>query len=118
MKKQITCIGCPLGCAITVTMDQGTVTEVTGHSCKGGDKYARKEVTAPTRIVTSIVKVQGGDIQMLSVKTAADIPKEKIFDCMEALRSITVTAPIKIGDTILKNVCGLGVDVIATKEVN
>lgn len=118
MKKQITCIGCPLGCAITVTMDQGSITEITGYSCTRGDKYARKEVTAPTRIVTSIVKVKGGDLQMLSVKTAADIPKEKIFDCMEAINTITVTAPIKIGDIILKNVCATGVDIVATKDVN
>lgn len=118
MKKQITCIGCPLGCAITVTMEQDKVLEVTGHSCNRGEKYARKEVTHPTRIVTSIVKVNDGDIQMVSVKTEADIPKDKIFDCMEAIREIVVTAPVKIGDIIVPNVCGTGVNVIATKNIN
>lgn len=118
MEKQITCIGCPLGCAITVTMEQDKVLEVTGHSCNRGEKYARKEVTHPTRIVTSIVKVNDGDIQMVSVKTEADIPKDKIFDCMEAIREIVVTAPVKIGDIVVPNVCGTGVNVIATKNID
>ena len=118
MEKQITCIGCPLGCAITVTMEQDKVLEVTGHSCNRGEKYARKEVTHPTRIVTSIVKVNDGDIQMVSVKTEADIPKDKIFDCMEAIREIVVTTPVKIGDIIVPDVCGTGVNVIATKNID
>lgn len=118
MEKQITCIGCPLGCAITVTMEQDKVLEVTGHSCNRGEKYARKEVTHPTRIVTSIVKVNDGDIQMVSVKTEADIPKDKIFDCMETIREIVVTAPVKIGDIIVPDVCGTGVNVIATKNID
>lgn len=108
MEKHITCIGCPLGCAVTVTMDQGEITDITGHTCSRGEKYARKEVTQPTRIVTSIVKVNEGDIQMVSVKTESDIPKDKIFDCMEAIRKIVVTAPVKIGDIIVPDVCGTG----------
>ena len=118
MEKQITCIGCPLGCAVTVTMNQGEITDITGHTCSRGEKYARKEVTHPTRIVTSIVKVNEGDIQMVSVKTESYIPKDKIFDCMEAIREIVVTAPVKIGDIIVPDVCGTGVNVIATKNID
>ncbi len=118
MEKQITCIGCPLGCAVTITMKQGEITSVTGYTCSRGEKYARKEVTHPTRIVTSIVKVNEGDIQMVSVKTESDIPKDKIFDCMEAIREIVVTAPVKIGDIIVPDVCGTGVNVIATKNID
>ncbi|MDO4555248.1 MAG: DUF1667 domain-containing protein [Lachnospiraceae bacterium] len=118
MDKTVTCIGCPLGCAVTVTFSQdGTISKITGNTCKRGEDYARKEVTNPARVVTSIVRVKGGDISMLSVKTASDIPKDKIFDCMEKLRSITVEAPVHIGDVILKDVCSTGIDVIATKEI-
>ncbi|HAN50554.1 MAG TPA: NAD(FAD)-dependent dehydrogenase [Lachnospiraceae bacterium] len=116
-KKNLTCICCPMGCQITVTLDNGEVTDVTGNTCKRGDVYARKEVTNPTRVVTSSVRVSGGRIAMVSCKTAGDIPKGKIFDCCKAIQSIEVQAPVKIGDTILKDVCGTGVDVIATKEV-
>ena len=116
-KKNLTCICCPMGCQITVTLDNGEVTDVTGNTCKRGDVYARKEVTNPTRVVTSSVRVSGGRIAMVSCKTAGDIPKGKLFGCCKAIQSIEVQAPVKIGDIILKDVCGTGVDVIATKEV-
>ena len=116
-KRELICIGCPLGCMITVEMENGEVKSVTGNTCKRGDVYARKEVTNPTRIVTSIVNVDGGTIPMVSVKTKSDIPKGKIFDCTKALKGIVVHAPVHIGDVILGDVAGTGVDVIATKNV-
>ncbi len=116
-KRELTCIGCPLGCQITVEMENGEVISVTGNTCKRGDVYARKEVTDPTRIVTSIVNVDGGTIPMVSVKTRSDIPKGKIFDCARALKGVAVQAPVHIGDVIVKDVAGTGVDVIATKNV-
>ena len=66
--RELTCIGCPMGCLLTVTMEAGEVISVTGNTCKRGDIYARKEVTNPTRIVTSTVRVTGGDADMVSVK--------------------------------------------------
>ena len=116
-KRELTCIGCPLGCQITVTMENGEVKDVAGYTCARGEKYAREEVTNPTRIVTSIVNVDGGTIPMVSVKTKSDIPKGKIFDCTKALKGIVVHAPVHIGDVILDDVAGTGVDVIATKNV-
>lgn len=115
--RNLTCIGCPLGCAITVTMDGGNVVSITGNTCKRGSDYAAKEVTHPTRIVTSTVCVRGGCIPMVSVKTAQDIPKEKIFEIMKYINALTVTAPVHIGDVLLKDIAGTGVDLIATKEV-
>jgi len=117
-QKNLTCIGCPLGCQITVTLDNGEVTDVTGNTCKRGDVYARKEVTHPTRIVTSIVRVGGGEIPMVSVKTESDIPKEKIFEIMDCINSAKVKAPVHIGDIIIENVAATGVNVVATKNVN
>lgn len=116
-KRELTCIGCPLGCQVTVTMDNGEVTDVTGNTCPRGDAYARKEVTNPTRVVTSIVKVEGGVLAAASCKTKEDIPKAKIFEILEELKPITLKAPVKIGDVIISNVAGTGVDIIATKNV-
>ena len=117
--QNLTCIGCPLGCSISVSLsNNGEASKITGNTCKKGEEYARKEVTNPSRVITSIVKINNGDVNMVSVKTAEDIPKGKIFDCMEALKKVTVTAPVQIGEVIIKNVCGTGVDVIATKKVN
>lgn len=98
-------------------MEHGEVVSITGNTCKRGDIYARKEVTNPTRIVTSTVRITGGSEAMVSVKTKEDIPKGKIFDCVKALKNIEVAAPVHIGDVLVKDVAGTGVDVIATKNV-
>ena len=111
------CIGCPLGCPLTVEMEGNEVKSVSGNTCPRGDAYAKKELTNPTRIVTSTVRVAGGKLAMVSVKTQSDIPKGKIFDCVKALKDVEVTAPVKIGDVIVENVAGTGVNVIATKNV-
>ena len=116
-QKNLTCIGCPLGCQITVELENGEVISVTGNTCKRGDDYARKEVTSPTRIVTSTVKVVGGKAPVVSVKTKSDIPKDKIFDCTKALKDVIVQAPVSIGDVVLENVAGTGVDIVTTKDV-
>ena len=111
------CIGCPLVCPLTVEMEGTEVKTVSGNTCPRGDAYARKELTNPTRIVTSTVRVAGGKLAMVSVKTSSDIPKSKIFDCVKALKDVEVTAPVKIGDVIIENVAGTGVNIIATKNV-
>ena len=116
-EKNLICIGCPMGCPLTVKMDHGEVVSVTGNTCKRGDIYARKEVTNPTRIVTSTVRVTGGNEAMVSVKTKEDIPKGKIFDCVKALKNVEASAPVHIGDVLVKDIAGTGVDVIATKNV-
>ncbi len=116
-KRDLICIGCPMGCPLTVTIENGEVTAVAGNTCPRGDVYARKEVTNPTRIVTSSVRVENGQLAAVSVKTAADIPKGKIFDIAKALKEVCVQAPVHIGDVVLADVCGTGVDVIATKHV-
>ena len=116
-KTELTCIGCPMGCLMTVTMEDGEVKSVTGNTCANGDKYARKEVTNPTRIVCSTAIVSGGDLPRVSCKTKTDIPKSKIFDVMQEINRIKVEAPVKIGDVLLDNVAGTGVPVIATKNI-
>ena len=115
--RDLICIGCPLGCPLTVTIENSEVTAVTGNTCPKGDAYARKEVTNPTRIVTSTVCVEGGVAPMVSCKTASDIPKGKIFDVANALKNVVVKAPVAIGDILLANVADTGVDIIATKNV-
>ena len=78
-ERELICIGCPMGCPIVVKMEDGKVTSVTGNTCPRGDAYARKEVTDPTRIVTTTVRVADGKVPMINVKTEHDISKDKIF---------------------------------------
>ena len=115
--QNLTCIRCPRGCALTVTLDDGQVVSVEGNACRRGDIYARAEVTNPTRTVTSIVPVTGSDIaHMVSVKTAGEVPKAKVLDVVGALADVAVEAPVEIGDVILGDVCGTGIDVVATRK--
>ncbi|SFG24506.1 CxxC motif-containing protein [Lachnospiraceae bacterium C7] len=116
-KRELTCIGCPMGCQITVELENGEVKSVTGNNCGIGDKYARNEVTHPVRTITSTVVIEGGDKPRLSVKTKGNIPKDKMAECMKAIDSVRVKAPIKIGDVVIKDVCHTGIDVVATRNI-
>lgn len=115
--RELTCIGCPMGCQLLVKLDGHKVVQVTGNTCKRGEIYGEKECTNPTRIVTSSVYVKNGEIDVVPVKTKRDIPKEMIFDCIKALKDVVVEAPIDIGDIVVQNILGTGVDVIATKKI-
>ncbi len=111
--QTITCIGCPMGCRLRVLIAGGQVASVDGAGCGRGAVYARQECVCPTRMVTSLVRVQGRHAP-LSVKTARPVPKEKIFACLQSIRAARVTPPVRIGDVIVADVCGTGVDVVAT----
>lgn len=115
-KRELICIGCPLGCMLTVEMENGVVTSVTGNTCPRGKAYAEKEVTNPTRIVTSSVRVSGGDRVSVSCKTKSDIPKGKIFDVARALKDVVAEAPVNIGDVLVTDVAGTGVEIVATSS--
>lgn len=116
-KAELTCIRCPIGCMLTVTKHEDGTLSVTGNTCPRGADYGKKELTDPTRTVTSTVRVKNGRQPMVSIKTKTDIPKEKVKECMEALKGIEAEAPICIGDVILSDVAQTGVDIIATKNI-
>lgn len=118
MIRELTCINCPMGCLVTVELDGDTILSVSGHTCPRGESYARKEVTAPTRIVTSTVKVTGGARERVSCKTASDIPKDKIAAVMRDINAACVTAPVRIGDVLIADAAGTGVSIIATANVD
>ncbi len=115
--RKLTCICCPVGCELTVSQKEGGTVTVTGNRCPRGAAYGEKEVTNPTRIVTSTVRAAGGRGQMVPVKTASEIPKEKIMECIKELSGVTITLPIKAGDVVLENVAGTGANIVATRSI-
>ena len=115
MKRELVCIICPRGCRLTVE-GEGENLIVTGNACPKGKQYAIDECTHPMRTVTSIVRVSNRVDTMVSVKTAAPIPKEKIFEVMALIRAAKVEAPITSGTVILEGV--FGTEVIATKNID
>lgn len=114
MKREITCIVCPRGCRLTADI-QGENITITGHSCPRGEKHAMDEILHPVRSLTSIVRVSNRVDTMVSVKTAAPIPKGEMFAIMERIHETAVEAPVHLGDVIIDNICGT--QVVATKTV-
>ena len=117
MKKEIICTVCPRGCAIVVEGDNGVVQSIEGYGCKRGMTFAETEFTAPVRLLTTTVAVEGRDNELLPVRTRTPILRDKLFDCMQALKQVKVTLPVKQHDVIVADVCGTGVDVIASADM-
>ena len=114
MKRMITCIVCPMGCTMAVEMNGEEIT-VVGNACPRGEKHAIGEIKNPVRSLTSIVRVTNREDTMVSVKSAAPVPKGKMFEIMERIHNTGVEAPVKIGDVILSDV--YGTEIVATKEI-
>ena len=116
MARELICIRCPIGCQLKVEI-AGENISVTGNTCPRGKEYGIKEVTNPTRTVTGSVRVDGGVLPLVSVKTKTDIPKDKIFTVMGIIHKTRMKAPIRIGDIIVPDVAGTGSDIVATRTI-
>ncbi len=114
-ERELTCIICPASCTLKVRIESGGSLKVEGALCPRGVDYAKQEVTDPRRIVMSVVKVVGGDLPTVSVKTNKPVPKKCIQEVMKATASIELKAPVEIGQVIIKDICGA--DVVATRRV-
>jgi CxxC motif-containing protein len=112
---ELICIVCPQGCHLKVDEENGY--EVKGNSCPRGAEYGKKELVNPTRVITTTVAIEGGIYRRIPVKTAGDIPKGMIFDIMEEINKVVVKAPVKVGDIIIENVLGTGVNVVSAKTM-
>jgi CxxC motif-containing protein len=115
--REMICIVCPKGCRLQVDEKPDGEIIVMGNGCNRGIPYAKKELTNPTRVITSTVKIRGGIHKRLPVKTSTDIPKGLNFDVMRELEKIEVKAPIKVGTVLIKNVLGTGADIVATRNM-
>lgn len=117
MVKDIICTICPRGCTVTVEGNETEVTSVSGYGCKRGMEYASSEFISPVRILTTTIKVEGLDNELIPVRSSKPLPKEKILDCMDVIKETTVTLPVKQYDVIIKDILETGVDIVATKEM-
>lgn len=111
------CIGCPLGCRLEVEEDGGRIVEIRGFSCKRGREYAEQEHRDPRRMVTTTIRVLNGFWPRLPVRSTAPVPKANVKEFCRAVHTITVKAPVTMGDTIASSVLDTGIDVIATRDM-
>lgn len=118
MVKHITCTVCPLSCDVVLKLDDNNeIVELTGNKCARGKVYATKEHTAPERTLTTIIKARGGVHPLLPVRTTEPIPKEKLKEGMLATAKLVVDAPITMGDVIVEDFLGLGVNLVASRDL-
>ena len=118
MKREMICIGCPMGCYLSVDYVGTTMHEVSGNRCKVGLEYTEKEISNPERTLTTTVKVKHGHLPLVSVRTNKPMPKSRILEAMNLLAKVEVEAPIKIGEPIIQNIFNTGVNVVATKNIS
>ncbi|MDX9800402.1 MAG: DUF1667 domain-containing protein [Spirochaetia bacterium] len=112
--KVITCITCPVGCEITAEEKNGRYL-FRGALCKAGEKYAYMELTSPERVVTTSIRIKGSVMPLVSVKTSAPVPREKIRGILDEALKAEIVSPVKRGDVIISNICGTEADLIATR---
>lgn len=115
--RQLTCISCPIGCLLAVSLENGVVREVTGNQCGRGVAYAGEECAHPTRMMTTTVRLRGAAVDAAPVKTSRPIPKDTVVACVRALKDIELDAPVTLGQLVLADVCGTGADVVATRSI-
>ena len=118
MEKQVICIICPVGCEVVVRGSEHKIDEMTGFQCKKGKTYAKDEYLNPKRILTSTVKVRNYDYPVLPVRSDVPVPKSILFECMEIIKKTEVTAPVKKGQIVVKNIMECGANIIASTKTH
>jgi len=117
--KKLTCISCPIGCELSVSLDEsGKILKIEGNRCPRGKEYAITEITNPQRILPISVKVEDGEMELVSAKTDKPVPKKKMYEIIEYIKKLKVKAPVKRGDLIVEDILGTGANLIATRTVN
>ena len=114
--EEMICIVCPLGCNLNI-YGNGSDYIVEGNKCEKGRAYAIDELINPLRTVTSTVKIKGGFVSRLPVKTDKQFPKGKMYELIEVLNKLEIQSPVKRGKTIIKNVLDTGINIVSTKTV-
>ena len=117
-KHEFLCINCPLGCTLELTEEDGEILEIAGAECKVGEKYAEEEFRNPRRMVSTTVRVAGGNLPLLPVVSASPIPKKMVREAVKVLADVVVEAPIADGQVIYPDILGTGVDVVSSRKLD
>jgi CxxC motif-containing protein len=106
-----------VGCAIDAIVEDGELREISGQACKRGLAFVREELTAPKRMLTTTVRVKGGVLPLVPVRSSAALPKELLLPVVALLRQVTLEAPVREHQVVLANVFGTGIDIIASRDL-
>ncbi len=115
--KELICVNCPMGCRITVTLDEGRVIDIKGYTCEKGKNYAAQETVRPMRVLTSTVRINGALARVLPVITSQEIPLDMMEEAMEAVRKLTVDAPVRVNQVLIPHFLGTDADLVASRSM-
>jgi len=116
-QRHFICVTCPVGCAIEAAVEDGELREITGQACKRGIAFVREELTAPKRMLTTTVRVKGGVLPLVPVRSTAALPKELLLPVAALLRGVALEAPVREHQVVVSNVLDTGVDIIASRDL-
>jgi CxxC motif-containing protein len=117
MRANITCIMCPLGCNMRVQAEGKEVISVQGNKCKKGISHAEQEMFSPSRILTTTIRTENAETPLLPVRSNREIPKESLMECMRHISDYIINGPVRLGDAVIKDILGLGADMIACRSL-
>lgn len=116
MERTYTCIVCPKSCRVVLRADNGGIA-VHGNGCERGAQYARSEYEDPQRMITTTVRIDKGDLRVLPVISTGEVPKSRMKECMAAIYGTVALAPVRQGDVVIRDILGLGVDIVAARDI-
>jgi CxxC motif-containing protein len=116
-REKVICVGCPMGCLVNLTIDNGVITAIEGNRCKQGEKYANEEYRNPVRTLTTTLLTQGSSQPLLPVRTSKPVHRQKMLSIVTALAGVKVKPPVRIGEVVVSQPEGVIVDIIATADM-
>ncbi len=116
-QREFICITCPVGCTIEAIVEGDQLLEIHGNACRRGIAFVQEEITAPKRVLTTTVAVEGGILPLVPVRSSAPLPKELLFQVAALLRRVVLQAPVRQGQIVVPNVLGTGVDIITSRPL-
>ncbi len=116
-KTTITCISCPMGCEVDLTVEDDKILEMDGARCPAGKKYVKEEYRNPTRILPTTARVKGGVLPLVPVKSDKPLPKERLEEAMTEIAKQELEAPVELGDIVIENIFDTGVNIVTTRDL-
>jgi CxxC motif-containing protein len=116
-ERDLICVVCPVGCPIRATVQDGQTVELQGQACKRGEAFAREEISAPRRMLTTTVRVVDGEWPLVPVRSSAPLPKGKLLEVAALLREVRLPAPVAAKQVVMMNVLGTGVDMVVSRTI-
>ncbi|MFO7698084.1 MAG: DUF1667 domain-containing protein [Anaerolineae bacterium] len=116
-QREFICVTCPVGCSIQAEVDGQELVALRGQACQRGEAFVREELTAPRRMLTTTVRVSGGRLPLVPVRSSVPVPKGLMLEIARALREVALDAPVADHQMVLENALGSGVDIVTSRAI-